>query len=119
VDLKFTPRPKKFRLQKYKIKTILITFFGKQPLIHKGFVPEGQTVNIYFYVEVIGGLLKRIPRVKPQFRGEVCWYLLHYSATSHSALVVKTFVARHCVVEISHLPILLISHQRIIFSFLQ
>jgi hypothetical protein len=28
-------------------------------------------------------------------------------------------VARHCVVEISHLPILLISHQRIIFSFLQ
>jgi hypothetical protein len=38
---KLSPRPKKFGLQKSKFKTMLITFFDKQGLIHKQFVPEG------------------------------------------------------------------------------
>jgi hypothetical protein len=119
VSLKFTPRPKKFRLQESKIKTMLITFFCKQLLIHREFVPEEQTVTISFYVKVIERLLERIRRMKPQFRAEVCWFLLHYNAPAHSALVVKRFVAKHSVVEIGHPHILLISCQRIIFSFLQ
>jgi hypothetical protein len=57
---KSSPRPKHFHLQTFKIKTILITFVDKQGVIHKEFVPEGQTVNSAFYVEVIGRLLKRI-----------------------------------------------------------
>jgi hypothetical protein len=32
--LKSSPRPKKFRLQNFKIKTMLITFFDKQGVIH-------------------------------------------------------------------------------------
>jgi hypothetical protein len=45
---KSLPRPKKFRLQKSKIKTTLITLFDKQGVIHKEFVPEGQRVNSAF-----------------------------------------------------------------------
>jgi hypothetical protein len=48
---------KKFRLRKSKIKTMQITFFDKQGVIHKEFVPEGQTINSVFYAEVIGRLL--------------------------------------------------------------
>jgi transposase len=51
---------KKFRLQKSKIKIMLITFFDKQGVIRKEFVPERQKVNGAFYVEVIGRLLRRI-----------------------------------------------------------
>jgi hypothetical protein len=56
-----------------KIKTILITFFDKEVASHKEFVPEGQTVNSAFYVEVIGRLSKRISRVRSQFRAQDSW----------------------------------------------
>jgi hypothetical protein len=49
---KSSSRPKTFRLQKTKIKTMIL-FFDKQCVIHKEFVPEGQRVNSAFYVEVI------------------------------------------------------------------
>jgi hypothetical protein len=84
-------------LQKSKFKTILITFFDKQDVP----VPEGQTVNSVLYVEVTRRLLKRISRARPQLRAEGSWFLLHDSVPSHSSLVVKTFLARHYVVEIS------------------
>jgi hypothetical protein len=63
-------------------------------VIHEDFVPEGLTVNSAFYVEVIGRLLKRISRARPQFRAEGGWFFLHDNAPSHSALVVKTFLAK-------------------------
>jgi hypothetical protein len=56
-----TPRPKKVRLQKSKVKIMLVTFSDKQDVSHIEFVPEGQTDNSAFYFEVIGRLLKRIP----------------------------------------------------------
>jgi histone-lysine N-methyltransferase SETMAR len=73
-------------------------------VIHKEFVPERQRVNSAFYVEVIGTLLKCIFRVRPKFRTEGSWFLFHDSAPSNSALVVKTFLVKHGVVEISHIP---------------
>jgi hypothetical protein len=100
---KISPRPKKFRLQNSKIKTMLITFSDKQGVTHKEFVPEGQRVNSAFYVEVIGRLLNRISEVRSQFRAEGSWFLLHDNAPSHSALVVKTFLTKHGA-ETSHPP---------------
>jgi hypothetical protein len=32
---------------------ILVTFFGSQGIIHKEFVPPGQTVNKEYYVEAL------------------------------------------------------------------
>jgi hypothetical protein len=43
--------------------------------------------------------------------------LLHDNAPSYSALAVKTFLAKHDVVEIIHAPDLLIPHQRLFFLF--
>jgi hypothetical protein len=73
-------------------------------VIHKEFVPEGQTVNSAFYIEFIGRLFKRISWVRPQFQAEGSWFLLHDNAPSHFALAVKTFLAKHGVVEISNPP---------------
>jgi hypothetical protein len=77
-------------------------FFDKHGVSHKEFVPEGQRVNSVFYVEVIGRLLKRISLVRPQFRAEAGWFLLNENASFHSAPVVKTFLVKRSVVEISH-----------------
>ena len=37
--------PRKVRLQKSKVKTMLFTFVDSEGIIHKEFVPEGSTVN--------------------------------------------------------------------------
>jgi hypothetical protein len=49
-------QPKKSRLQKSKVKTMLIAF-DSNGIIHKAFVPAGQTVNSAFYEEVLKQLL--------------------------------------------------------------
>jgi histone-lysine N-methyltransferase SETMAR len=109
----------KFCLQKSKTKIMLMKFLEKQGFIHKELVPVGQTVNSVFYVEVIGRVLKRISHVRPQFRAEGSWFLLHDNSPSHSALVVKTFLAQHGVVEISHPPYSPDLTQADFFSFLR
>ena len=51
-----SPRPKKSRLQKSRVKTMLIAF-DSNGIIHKAFIPVGQTVNSAFYEEVLKQLL--------------------------------------------------------------
>ena len=41
------------RLQKSKVKTLLITFFDNKDIIHKEFVTAGQTINATFYQAVL------------------------------------------------------------------
>ena len=49
-----SPRPKKARMRKSKIKSMLFCFFlDSQGIVHKEFVPPGQTVNQTFYREVL------------------------------------------------------------------
>jgi len=48
-----SPRPKKARMSKSKIKSMLICFFDSQRIVHKEFVPPGQTINQIFYREVL------------------------------------------------------------------
>jgi hypothetical protein len=65
-------------------------------------VPEGQRVNSV--VEVIGRLLKHIFGVRSQFRAEDSLFLLHNSASTHSALVVKIFLSRNDVLDVIYPP---------------
>jgi hypothetical protein len=116
MDFRVITKAQNFRLQKFKIKTMLITFFVKQGVIHKEFVSEGQTVDSDFYVDVIERLLKRISRVRPQFRAEQL-VLVALQCPAQSALVVKIFLAVLWR-QATH-PILLIWHQRVFFSFLR
>jgi len=55
-----SPKPKKLRFQKSRMKTMLIVFFDAEGVIHREFVPEGQKVNAEFYVGVLDRLLKKI-----------------------------------------------------------
>ncbi|GFS77079.1 hypothetical protein TNCV_3757141 [Trichonephila clavipes] len=44
-------RRKKVRAEKPRIKTMLITFFDGQVIIHKEFLPDGMTMNAARYIE--------------------------------------------------------------------
>ena len=60
--------PRKLRLQKSKVKTMLITFFDSEGMFHKEFVPEGSTVNGQYYLGMMQRLLARIHTVRPQYK---------------------------------------------------
>lgn len=98
-----SPRTKKPRLEKSRVKTMLIAFFDHEGIIHKEFVLEGHGVNGAFYLEVLTRLLKRIARVRPHLRDRG-WCLLHDNAPAHCARPVKDFLARRGVVVLKHPP---------------
>ena len=51
-------RPKKAGTSRYKVKTIIIVFSDSRGIVHKEFVPPGQTVNHAFYKDVLERLRK-------------------------------------------------------------
>jgi len=59
------PKPKKSRLEKSKVKTMLICFYDSKGIVHKEFFPPGQR------------LVRRIRRVRPEYREDGSWRLLH------------------------------------------
>jgi hypothetical protein len=76
----------------------LITFFN---IIR--FIPQGQTVNQGYYVEI----LKRLREGVCIKRSELWsndWILHHDNAPAHKALSVKQFLAKKSITEMEHLP---------------
>jgi len=86
-----SPRPKKARMSKSKIKSMPICFFDSQGIFHKEFAPPGQTVNQTFYWEVLERLRKNVARVRPGIART--WMLHHHNAPCHTAVSIKEFLA--------------------------
>ena len=55
-----SPRPKKARMSKSKIKVMLIAFFDIKGIVHFEFLPQGQTVNQYVYKEILRHLIRSV-----------------------------------------------------------
>lgn len=86
-----SPRPKKARMAKSKIKSMLICFFDIHGIVHKEFLPPGQTVNQHFYREVLERLRKRVIRVRPNIKNN--WVLHHDNAPCHTAISINEYLA--------------------------
>ncbi|UYV75591.1 hypothetical protein LAZ67_13000681 [Cordylochernes scorpioides] len=99
---KSSPRPKKARMSKLRIKTMIIVFFDIRGIVHCEFVPQGQTVNSAFYLEVLRRLKRRIARVRTDIKHTV--KLHHDNATSHTAFMITNFLARSNTSVIPHPP---------------
>jgi len=78
-------------LSKSKTKSMLICFFYSQGIVLKEFVPQGQSVNQYFYREVLERLRKRVARVRPHIAST--WILHHDNAPCHTAVSISEFLA--------------------------
>jgi len=87
-----SPRPKKARMSKSKIKSMLICFFDYQGIVHTEFVPQGQTVNQFYYHEILERLRKRVVCVRPSIANN--WMLHHDNAPCHIAISVIEFLAK-------------------------
>jgi hypothetical protein len=50
---KGSPRRKKARITKKKLKCMLVCFFDSMGIVHKQWVPARQTVNQYYYKDIL------------------------------------------------------------------
>ena len=62
--MKSSSRPKKARMSRSRVKTMIIVFFDSRDIVHKEFVPPGQTVNHAFYKDILERLRNRVQRVR-------------------------------------------------------
>ena len=78
-------------------------FFYSQGIVHKEFVPPGQTVNQTFYREVLERLRKRVARVRPGT--ERTWMLHHDNAPCHTAVSINEFLAEKNIPVVPQPPL--------------
>ena len=90
--MKSSPRPKKARMSRSRVKTMIIVFFDSRGIVHKEFVPPGQTVNHAFYKDVLERLRKRVQRVRTDIADD--WVLHHDNTPAHTALSIREFLAK-------------------------
>ena len=50
---KSSPRPKKARMSRSRVKTMITLFLDSRGIVHKEFIPPGQTVNRVFYKDAL------------------------------------------------------------------
>ena len=81
---------------------MLICFMDSTGIIHKEFVPPGQTVNQYFYREVLERLRKHVARVRPDIKEK--WMLHHDNAPCHTALSITKFLAKKFIPVVPQPP---------------
>jgi transposase len=77
--------------------------FDIQGIVHKEFVPLGQTVNGKFYCKVLKRLREGIRRKRPDKWKNNNWFLHHDNAPAHTSLV-RQFLTSKNITVIPHPP---------------
>ena len=83
---------------------MLICFFDQKGIVHKEFVPPGQTVNAAFYVEVLKRLKENVRMKRPDQWRNNTWLLHHYNAPAHAALLIRRFLTDNNMTVVAHPP---------------
>ena len=97
-----SPRPKKGRQVRSIIKLMLIIFVEIRGVVHKEFVPPGQTDNWKIYCEVLRRLRENVRRKQPEILKNGNWLLHRDNAPAHSSLGVKEFFTKTKVTAVTH-----------------
>ena len=88
-------------------------FFDSKGIVHKEFVPPGQTVNQTFYLQVLGRLRNRVVCVHHEIANT--WFLQHDNAPSHTSFAVREFLAQHNITTLPHPPYSRLGSVRFLF----
>lgn len=98
-----SPRLKKARMSRSKIKSMLVAFFDCRGVVHHKFVPPNQTVNQTLYIEILRRLREKIRKTRPKLWPDK-WFLHHDNAPCHSSLAVREFLTKNKITTLEHAP---------------
>ena len=88
-----SPRPKKARRSKSKVKVMLITFFDVRSIVHCEFLLQGQTINQQVYRKILRRLLRSVRGKKRELWQGKLWLLQHDNTPAHNVLSIWQFLA--------------------------
>ncbi|PNF23608.1 hypothetical protein B7P43_G04760 [Cryptotermes secundus] len=97
-----SPCPKNARMSKSEVNVMLIVLFDMGGLVHHEFVPNGTTINVKLYVQVLKRLKRRVYRIQPDIADD--WKHHHDNAPAHTAFLVTGFLTNSKVPMIPQLP---------------
>jgi len=80
---------------------MLIAFFDIKCIVYFEFIPQGQTVNQTYYVEILKRLREAMLSERPELWPND-WNLHHDNAPAHKELSVKNFLAKKPINEMEH-----------------
>jgi transposase len=100
----YSPRPKKVCQVRSKVKVMLIVFFDMEDIVHYEYVPQGQTVNQQFYLQVLKRLRLAVSRKKPQKGAAGAWALHHNNAPAYTAHSIQVFLATNGIPFVQQPP---------------
>ena len=78
------------------------SFFWTFDIVHKEFVPPGQTVNGKFHYEVLRRLRENVRCKQPEMWKKGNWLLHHDNVPAHTSLVVREFLTKNNVTTVPH-----------------
>ena len=81
---------------------MLICFFDSQEIVHTEFVAQEQTVNHFYYREILERLRKRVVRVRSSISNN--WMLHHDNAPCHMTISVIEFLAKKGITVVPQPP---------------
>jgi hypothetical protein len=84
------------------VKAMMIIFFNIRGVITTERVPEGQTVNQKYYLEVLTKLPERVRKKRPELWKKKSWILHQDNAPAHNALTVKQFLVDRYIPVLQH-----------------
>ena len=99
-----SPRPKKARLFKSKIKVMLIVFFDVHGIVHLKFLPQGQTINQNVYKDILRRLMHSVREKRRELWETKSWLLHHDNAPAHNALSIQQFLAENNIAVLEQPP---------------
>ena len=99
-----SPRPKKARLFKSKIKVMLIVFFDVHGIVHLEFLPQGQTTNQNVYKDILRRLMRSVREKRRELWETKSWLLHHDNAPAHNALSIRQFLAENNIAVLEQPP---------------
>jgi histone-lysine N-methyltransferase SETMAR len=73
-------------------------------IVHSEFVPNGETVNQAFYLQVLKRLRDMVRRKCPELWQSGEWWLHHDNAPAHKALSVQQFLTKNRMTQLLHPP---------------
>ena len=99
-----SPRPKKARMSKSKVRVMLIACFDIKGIIQFYFLPQGQTVNQHVYKEILRRLMRSVQDKRRDLWENNTWVLHHDNAPAHSALSIQQVLAERNVPTLEQPP---------------
>ena len=77
-----------------KVKVMLIAFSDVRGIVHKEFLPQGQTINQHIYKDILRRLMRSVCEKRQELWDEKSWVLYHDNAPSHNALSTWEFLVK-------------------------